>query len=157
MADDLFFMKKANALTKMSIRKGQSPFGTIIVKGNRIIASGHNLVAKTTDITAHGEIVAIRRACKKLKAIKLTGCTLYTNCEPCPMCFSAIHWAGIKKVVFGAGITDAKKLGFSELTIPAKTMAKLGKSPVIVKGGVLAKECAATMRKWLENPERVVY
>jgi len=157
MDGDLLFMKKANALTKMSVRKGQSPFGTIIVKNGRIIASGHNLVAKNTDITAHGEIVAIRRACKRLKSIKLGGCTLYTNCEPCPMCFSAIHWAGIKMVVFGASISDAKKLGFSELAIPAKTMARMGKSHVIVTGGVLSGECAATMKTWLDNPRRVVY
>lgn len=154
---DEFFMKKAIAITEASIADGQSPFGTIIVKDGKVIAKGHNEVASSLDITAHGEIVAIRRACKKLKSIKLEGCTLYTNCEPCPMCFSAIHWAGISRVVFGASISDAQSLGFSELTIPARAMKRTGHSPVEVRGGILKKECAATMKKWLDILNRVVY
>ena len=157
MTDDTYWMKKAIALTCDSVRDGQSPFASIIVKGGRAISSAHNLVAKSCDITAHGEILAIRRACRKLRAIKLTGCTLYTNCEPCPMCLSAIHWAGIKRVVFGASISDAASLGFSELSIGAKKMAKLGKSKLQVKGGVLGADCVRAMKKWLENPGRVVY
>lgn len=134
------------------IALGQSPFGCCIVKGGKPIATAHNSVWKSTDITAHAEIAAIRLACKKLKSIKLSGCTIYTTCEPCPMCYSAIHWAGIPKIVYGASIADAKACGFGELAISAEKMKKLSGDRIKIEKGVLRKECAGLFalfsRKW---------
>ncbi|MDD2703568.1 MAG: nucleoside deaminase, partial [Candidatus Omnitrophica bacterium] len=93
------------------IRKGQTPFGACIVKGNRVISLAHNSVWRDTDITAHAEINAVRKACKKLKTIDLSGCVIYSTCEPCPMCFAACHWAGISAIIFGARIADARRSG----------------------------------------------
>jgi len=149
MKKDEKFMKEAIKICEQGIKKCQTPFGAVIVdKEGRIIAKGCNHVWKNTDITAHGEIVAIRKANKKMKKVKLKGCTIYSTTEPCPMCFSAIHWAGIDRIVYGASISDVKKLGFKELTISNKEMKRKGKSKVKITGGVLAKECRKQLKRW---------
>jgi len=149
--DDPFMLLAINA-AKRGIAFGQSPFGSCIIKGNRIIACAHNSVWKKTNITAHAEVEAIRLACKKLKSIKLSGCIIYTTCEPCPMCYSAIHWAGIQKIVYGATIGDAKKCGFGELEIPAERMKRLSGGKIKIEKGVMREECAALFtlfnKKW---------
>ena len=89
------FMKRAIELSIKSVNNGGGPFGSVIVKGDKIIAEGSNKVTSNNDPTAHGEIVAIREACKKLNNFSLNGCDLYSTCEPCPMCLSAIYWARI--------------------------------------------------------------
>ena len=128
------FMRLAIQKAKEGVKNRQTPFGACIVKNGKVIACVHNVVWKTTDITAHAEIHAIRKACKRLKTINLSGCTIYSTCEPCPMCFSAIHWARISKVVYGVGIKDAAKIGFNELAIPDRKLKELGKSPVKITG-----------------------
>lgn len=90
------------------------PFGAAIVKDGRIIAIAHNTVVGTNDPTAHGEINAIREACKKLSTFDLQGCELYTTSEPCPMCMSAIIWANISKVYYGCTVQDARDIGFRD-------------------------------------------
>lgn len=95
-------------------KKDGGPFGAVIVQNNKIIATGHNLVVSSHDPTAHAEIVAIRAASKKLERFDLSDCILYTTCEPCPMCYSAAHWAKIKTVVFGATRKDAALIGFDD-------------------------------------------
>ena len=96
-------------------KKEGGPFGAVIVdKNSNIIAKGNNKVIKKKDPTAHAEIVAIRKACKKLKTSSLDGCTLYTTCEPCPMCLSAIIWANIKKVYYACTKEDASDIGFRD-------------------------------------------
>lgn len=90
------------------------PFGAIILKNNEVIAISHNKVLKNNDPTAHAEIEAIRMACSKLGTYDLTGCVLYTTCEPCPMCLSAIIWANIKEVYFGCTRKDAESIGFKD-------------------------------------------
>jgi len=139
------FMRLAIAAAARGIRQGQAPFGAAIIdnKTGKAVLAAHNTVWKNTDITAHGEITAIRLACKKLRTIGLSGCTIYSTCEPCPMCFSAIHWAGIRSLYFGASIQDAKKCGFSELEIRNATMKRLGKSRVKISQGLLKEECKA--------------
>ena len=152
------FMLEAIAEMRRGLKAGQSPFGAIVVDARgKTIAKGHNTVVKDNDPSAHAEVNAIRNACKKLKTFKLTGCTVYTSCEACPMCFSAIHWAECKEVVFGALIEDAAFLGFHELYISDKFMQSHGKSKVKVTGPILRKECAAAMREWLNNTKRKVY
>ena len=90
------------------------PFGAVIVKNGQIIATGHNEVLKTNDPTAHAEIVAIRKATAKLGRFDLSDCEIYSSCEPCPMCFAAIHWAKIKKLYYGCTRFDAAGIGFDD-------------------------------------------
>ena len=90
------------------------PFGAVIVKNNEIIADGFNIVTSSNDPTAHAEVTVIRKACEKLKTFNLEGCELYTSCEPCPMCLSAIYWAGIKKVYYANTKEDADAIDFSD-------------------------------------------
>jgi tRNA(Arg) A34 adenosine deaminase TadA len=142
------FMRAAIAKTRAGIADGQSPFGSVIVQNNAIVAATHNTVWLTTDPTAHAEVNCIRAAAKALNNISLHGCTLYSTTEPCPMCLSAIHWAKIDRVVFGATIADAAGAGFAELFIDAKDMAKMGRSPLIVDSGLLQAECAALFDEW---------
>lgn len=142
------FMEEAIDIAIEGIRKWNSPFGSAIVKNDRIIAVAHNTVLTKKDATNHAEMNAIRLACKKLGTHKLDGCTIYSTTEPCPMCFSAIHWAGAKSIVFGTTIGDVKKLGFSELTISDKKMKKLGKSRLRITEGFMRKECLDLLRTW---------
>jgi len=151
------FMRLAIRKARAGVEKGQTPFGACIVKDGTVVVCEHNVVWRTTDITAHAEIVAIRRACAKLKTIELSGCVMYSTCEPCPMCFSACHWARIGKIVYGARIADARRAGFRELTIPSRTMRRLGKSAVSVTGGVLRNECRGLFVRWAKQPGRRAY
>ena len=122
-------MKLAIEKTREGIASGQSPFGSIIVKDGEVVASTHNTVWRDTDPTAHAEVNCLRSAAKTLRTIDLKGCTLYSTCEPCPMCLSAIHWAKIDRVVFGATIDDAAEAGFCELHVAAESLAEMGRSP----------------------------
>lgn len=150
-------MRRALAAARKGVRAGQTPFGAVIVKGNRVVCAEHNRVWLTTDSTAHAEVTAIRVACRKLLTIDLSGCTLYSTCEPCPMCFSAIHWAKIDAIYFGTTISDAKVLGFSELTVSDRTMKRLGKSPVRITSGVLRRENLALFREFSRRQGRKLY
>lgn len=151
------FMRLAIQKARLGIKKGQAPFGACIVKGSRVIACSHNAVWKTTDITAHAEIHAIRKACKKLRTINLSGCVIYSTCEPCPMCFSACHWAKLSKIVFGTRIADAQNIGFSELKISNHSMKKQGKSPIKVTGDFLRDEALELFLQWSKRKNRAIY
>ncbi|MEG0892070.1 MAG: nucleoside deaminase [Bacteroidales bacterium] len=111
---DIKFMNRAIELSIKNVTNGGGPFGAVIVKNNEIIAEGVNRVTANNDPTAHAEVSAIRAACKKLNNFKLEGCTIYTSCEPCPMCLSAIYWAGISKIFFGNTKEDAKAIDFDD-------------------------------------------
>jgi tRNA(Arg) A34 adenosine deaminase TadA len=154
---DLKFMRLAIEKAREGISKGQTPFGVCIVKKDKVIACSHNLVWKDTDITAHAEITAIRSACKALKRIDLSGCTIYSTCEPCPMCFSACHWARISRVVFGAGIKDARNFGFNELAVSNLKLKRLSKSKIRITPGLLAKENIALFKFWQEQAKTKAY
>ena len=104
MTNHEHFMQLALDKAKEGVDNGQSPFGACIVKKGKVIACEHNIVWESTDITAHAEIHAVREANLKLNSIELSGCVIYSTCEPCPMCFTAIHWARIDRIYFGAGI-----------------------------------------------------
>ena len=108
------FMMRAIELSIESAKSKGGPFGSVIVKNNKIIAEGSNKVTMNNDPTAHGEIVAIRDACQKLNTFDLSGCDLYSSCEPCPMCLSAIYWARIKNVFFANTRIDAKSIDFDD-------------------------------------------
>lgn len=109
------YLEKAVALALEGMNKNAGgPFGCVIVKDGEIIAAGHNEVTSTNDPSAHAEIVAIRRACAQLGTFQLTGCTIYTSCEPCPMCLGAIYWARPNAVYFASKHKDAAAIGFDD-------------------------------------------
>lgn len=147
-ADDERWMREAIAVTRAGIAAGQTPFGCAIVRAETLLTASHNQVWATNDPTAHAEVTAIRSATAKLGVIALTGCTLYSTCEPCPMCMAAIHWARIERVVYGAVIADAAAAGFHELHLPAGELVRLGGSPVAIAAGCLAPECRALFPAW---------
>lgn len=132
------------------------PFGACIVKGNEILSVARNLVL-VVDATSHAEINAIRAASRKMKSFDLSGCIIYSTTEPCPMCFSAIHWARIDMIVYGTTITDVKKLGFSELVISNDKMRDMGNSDVKIIPGFLLDECASLLKEWDSLENKVFY
>ncbi len=112
---DRIYLQKAIDLAVENVNRGKGgPFAAIIVKDNIIIAEGTNVVTSTNDPSAHAEISAIRAACEKLKNFQLEDCTIYSSCEPCPMCLGAIYWARIKRLVFAADKTQAAAAGFDD-------------------------------------------
>jgi tRNA(Arg) A34 adenosine deaminase TadA len=141
-------MKVAIETTREGIAAGQSPFGAVIVRDGKVVAATHNTVWRDVDPTAHAEVNCLRRAAAALATIDLSGSTLYSTCEPCPMCLAAIHWARVDRVVFGASIADATAAGFREPAVAAATLAEMGKSPLKVEGGLLRDECAALFDEW---------
>lgn len=144
------FMRMAIAKAREGIAKGQTPFGACIVKDGQVVALEHNAVWASTDITAHAEVTAIREACRDLVTVDLTGCTIYSTTEPCPMCFSACHWARIERIVYGTAIADVQALGFHELTVSNDEMKRLGNSPIKIEGGLLRDENLALLREWAD-------
>ena len=118
------FMKRAIELSLESVNKGGGPFGCVIIKDGKIVSEGSNKVTSSQDPTAHGEIVAIREACKKINNFSLSGFELYSSCEPCPMCLSAIYWARIDKVYFANTRQDAQKIDFDDSLIYSEFQKK---------------------------------
>jgi guanine deaminase len=115
VSSDNDFMREAIRLSFQTMRSNTGgPFGAVVVKDGKIIARGYNRVLETNDPTAHAEVVAIREACKVLNDFQLTGCTIYTSCEPCPMCLAAIYWARPDKVFFGNTKKDAADIEFDD-------------------------------------------
>ena len=119
------FMLKAVELSIKSAETIGGPFGCVIVKENKIISEGSNKVTSTNDPTAHGEIVAIREACLKLNTFNLSGCELYSTCEPCPMCLSAIYWSHIDKIFYANTRDDAKNIDFDDSFIYSEINKKI--------------------------------
>ena len=112
---DRQFLERAIELSRLGMGNGKGgPFGCVIARDNEIAGEGSNMVITLNDPTAHAEVVAIREACKKLNTFQLTGCTIYTSCEPCPMCLGAIYWARPEKVIFSNTRKDAAAIGFDD-------------------------------------------
>jgi len=157
MKTDEQFMAKALDACQRGVDVGQTPFGACIVRDQEVVACTHNHVWSNTDITAHAEVHCIRQACEKLDTIDLTGCVIYSTTEPCPMCFAAIHWAKIQRIVYGASIADAKAFGFSELEISNQQMKTLGESPVEIVCDVMRSEALELFEKWRFSPDSRPY
>lgn len=132
------------------------PFGACIVKGGRVIAAARNTVLRN-DATCHAEINAIRIASKKLHSFDLSGCEIYSTTEPCPMCFSAIHWAKIGKIYYGTNIADVQQRGFNELTVSNSVLKKLGRSKVKIVKDFASKECLSLLQDWDQLPKKCAY
>lgn len=154
---DQGLMREAIGKAREGLASGQTPFGACIARDGKVISCEHNRVWETTDITAHAEITAIREACRKLGSVDLSGCVIYSTTEPCPMCFSAIHWARIGKVVFGTGIADADEAGFNELAISNEHMREAGGSPVQIVRGFMRDECLELFREFARRPGKRTY
>ena len=153
--DDL--MRMAIETCRQGLAQGQSPFGCAIAVGDRVLSRSHNTVVLTTDITAHAEVNAIRAANQELGDIFLSGAIVATTCEPCPMCMSALHWARVDTVYYGATIADAATAGFNELQLPAEKLLREGGSKLKLVSGTLADECKKLFQEWLSDPTRRVY
>lgn len=151
------FMRRAIELCRKGVAAGDGgPFGTVIVKDGKVVAEGWNRVVGTNDPTAHGEVVAIREACKQLAGFSLKGCDLYTSGEPCPMCLGAIYWARIDRVFFGFGVKDAAAAGFDDQFIYDQLAKPLDKR-MIPEVQVLAKEAQQAIKDYAADPKRVKY
>jgi guanine deaminase len=151
------FMKRAIELSLENVRSGRGgPFGCVIARDGDVIAEAVNEVTASNDPTAHAEILAIRRASQKLGCFELTGCALYTSCEPCPMCLSAIYWARIEKIYFANLSADAAKIGFDDSAIYAEMKLPAGerKIPMIQ---MLRQDALAAFQAWETQPGKTPY
>ena len=150
------FMKRAIELSVESVNNGGGPFGSVIVKGDKIIAEGSNKVTSNNDPTAHGEIVAIREACKKLNNFSLNGCELYSTCEPCPMCLSAIYWARIDKIYYANTREDARKIDFDDSLIYSEFQKNIDKRKIPMVQ-MMRSEALKAFELWDKKTDKVKY
>ena len=149
-------MKRAIELSIKSVNNGGGPFGSVIVKGDKIIAEGSNKVTSNNDPTAHGEIVAIREACKKLNNFSLNGCELYSTCEPCPMCLSAIYWARIDKIYYANTREDARKIDFDDSLIYTELKKNIDKRKIPMIQ-MMRNEALKAFKLWDKKKDKIKY
>ena len=154
--DKEYFMREAIELSKRSVESGGGPFGAVVVRDGEIVSRGANSVTVSNDPTAHAEVCAIRDACRKVGDFKLTGCELYTSCEPCPMCLSAAYWAGIDKIYYGNTRHDAADVGFDDSFIYDEIALKPAERS-IPSENLLNTEAKAAFDMWLAKPDKVEY
>ena len=152
---NLEFLRHAISIATRNAASGNGgPFGAIVVRGGKVIAEGVNIVTATNDPTAHGEVTAIRNACKALNTFSLAGCELYSSCEPCPMCLAASHWARLDAIFFGASAEDAAKAGFDDEFL----YSEFRKSPndrVLPQAQFLRDEAWSSFAVWIASTNKV--
>ena len=150
------FMERAIELSIENVNIGGGPFGCVIVKDDKIVAEGSNEVTLINDPTAHGEIVAIRQACKNFNNFDLKNCDLYTSCEPCPMCLSAIYWSRIDKVYYANTRDDAQKIDFDDSLIYSE-LSKNVKERNIPMHQIMREEALKAFELWDKKTDKVKY
>ena len=150
------FMKRAIELSENSANSIGGPFGSVIVKDEKIIAEASNEVTFTNDPTAHAEIVAIRKACKNLNTFNLSGCDIYTSCEPCPMCLSAIYWSRINNIYYANTREDAKKINFDDSMIYSEFSKKIEDRKIPIKQ-MLRDEALKAFEIWDKKKDKIEY
>ena len=150
------FMQRAIELSIESINSGGGPFGSVIVKDEKIISEGMNRVTVDNDPTSHGEIVAIRNACKKLNTFNLSDCSLYSSCEPCPMCMSAIYWSRIGNVYYANTRDDAKKINFDDSLIYSEIPKKNEDKKISMKQ-MMRNEALKAFDLWDKKTDKIEY
>ena len=150
------FMLRAIELSIKSAETIGGPFGCVIVKDNKIISEGSNKVTSTNDPTAHAEIVAIREACLKLNTFNLSGCELYSTCEPCPMCLSAIYWSHIDKILYANTRDDAKNIDFDDTFIYSEINKKI-EDRKIKMIQMHRDEALKAFKIWNEKVDKIKY
>jgi tRNA(Arg) A34 adenosine deaminase TadA len=157
MTPDETYMRLAIRLAQKSVDENLGgPFGCVIVKDGRIIGEGYNQVTTTNDPTAHAEVVAIRDACKNLNSFVLEGCTVYTSCEPCPMCLGAIYWARPAGVFMAANRDDAAAAGFDDEMFYSEFF-KPNEQRHLKLRTLLRSESQKVFRSWVAKPNKVEY
>ena len=153
---DKEFMRQAIRLANESVERGGGPFGAVIVKDGEIVAGSSNSVTIDNDPTAHAEVNTIREACRKLRTFDLSGCTIYTSCEPCPMCLGAIYWARISKIFYGNTRQDARDIQFADDFIYEELDRPLSERTVPIVP-LLRAEALHTFRLWTEKTDKTEY
>jgi guanine deaminase len=149
-------MRRAIAIALENIRAGGGPFGAVVVRDGRVIAEGANRVTANHDPTAHAEVVAIREACRALGDFQLTGCDLYTTCEPCPMCLGAIYWARPARVFYAGSAADAADAGFDDAFIYKElNVPHAGRRIPMIQ--LLHDESLAIFTAWKQKPDKTAY
>ncbi len=155
-ADDARFMEMAIKLSDENVDNGGGPFGAVIVRGNEIIATGTNRVVPNSDPTAHAEVTAIRSACSKLGTFKLDGCTVYSSCEPCPMCLSALYWAGVERICYGNTKADAKAINFDDSFIYDQLELDYSQRSIKCEHFMRSK-AIKVFEKWRDKEDKIEY
>ncbi len=150
-------MQAAIELSEKGISEEKGgPFGAVVVKDGEIIGRGYNQVAAANDPTAHAEIIAIREACKKLHSFQLTGCEIYTSCEPCPMCIGAIYWARPERVYFANTREDAAAIGFDDSFIYGEIRKPLAERKIKMIR-MDREEAQRVFKQWMAKANKIVY
>ena len=156
MSDNSKFMLRAIELSIQSARLKGGPFGCVIVKNNQIIAEGNNQVTANNDPTAHAEIVAIRKACKKLGNFFLKGCDLFTSCEPCPMCLSAIYWSHVDNVFYANTRMDAANIDFDDSLIYSEIKKDINERKIKMSQ-MNREEALEAFKIWQTKEDKIKY
>ena len=154
---DEYYMRLAIDEARKNLKAmSGGPFGACIVKAGKVLALSRNTVLKN-DATCHAEVNAIRSASRKLGTFDLSGAIIYSTTEPCPMCFSALHWARVKRIVYGSSIRDAASAGFNELALSNKKLKSLTGISVTITSNILRAECRALFDEWLQHAKKRLY
>ncbi len=154
--EDKKFMQLAIDLSIENVAAGGGPFGAVIVRNGEIIATGTNRVTDSCDPTAHAEVSAIRAACAKLGDFKLTGCTIYSSSEPCPMCLSALYWAGVERIYYGNTKQDARSINFDDSFIYDQIALDYSERAIPCIN-FMREEALEGFKAWVEKVDKVLY
>ncbi|MGM9692862.1 MAG: nucleoside deaminase [Alloprevotella sp.] len=149
-------MREAIRLASANVENGGGPFGAVIARGGEIIATGVNRVTANCDPTAHAEVSAIRAAAQKLGTFNLSGCEIYSSCEPCPMCLGAIYWARLDRLFYGNTKADAARIGFDDAFIYKELALPLSERTLRAEQ-LLGKEAIATFEAWERKTDKTPY
>ena len=149
-------MREAIRLASANVENGGGPFGAVIARGGEIIATGVNRVTANCDPTAHAEVSAIRAAAQKLGTFNLSGCDIYSSCEPCPMCLGAIYWARLDRLFYGNTKADAARIGFDDAFIYKELALPLSERTLRAEQ-LLGKEAIATCEAWEQKTDKTPY
>ncbi len=153
---DKEFMQMAIDASIQNVKNGGGPFGAVIVSNGQVIATGVNRVTANNDPTAHAEVSAIRTACAQLGTFHLQDCVIYTSCEPCPMCLSAIYWSGITRIYYGNTAQDADNIGFSDKFIYDELATPMSQRSIPVQN-IMRDEALSAFRAWEEKEDKIEY
>ncbi|MBQ9137367.1 MAG: nucleoside deaminase [Alistipes sp.] len=154
--EDEKFMQLAIDLSIENVAIGGGPFGAVVVRNGEVIATGTNRVTESCDPTAHAEVSAIRAACAAVGSFKLSGCTVYSSCEPCPMCLSALYWAGVERIFYGNTKQDAKQINFDDSFIYDQ-IALAPEARAIPCINIMRDSALAAFRAWSEKEDKIPY
>ena len=154
--DDRKYMQMAIDLSIVNIDEGGGPFGAVIVRDGKLISKGTNRVVPNNAPTAHAEVVAIRNACRELATFDLSGCTVYTSCEPCPMCLSALYWAGIERICYANTKRDAAAIDFDDSFIYDQLRLDYNRRSIHCEH-FMRDEALKAFRKWEDKSDKIEY